>query len=213
MIFELGKIIWVSVRVSGLATLIAGLLAVPLALLLSSIEFKGKKMIVLVNQTLMATPTVVIGLVLYFLLNRSGPLGRFGLLFTPTAMTIGEIILILPIILGFSYSALAQIDKRVRLSALSLGASPPQAGMMTLQEAKFPLIIAVLAGFARAISEVGIALMVGGNIKDYTRNITTTIALESSKGEFELALILGLILLLLTLGVNFLVNFSLRGSD
>jgi len=212
MVYELAKIIWTSLRVSGLATVLAGVVAVPIALLLASVEFKGKRILVLIIQTLMATPTVVIGLILYFLLNRSGPLGRFGLLFTPTAMTIGEMILILPIIIGFSYGALRQVDERVKLTAKSLGASSFQLSWLILSEARLPLIIAVLAGFARAISEVGIAMMVGGNIKGYTRNITTTIALESSKGEFELALILGLVLLALTLGVNLFVNLSFRGE-
>ena len=212
MVYELAKIIWTSLRVSGLATVLAGVVAVPFALLLASVEFKGKRILVLIIQTLMATPTVVIGLILYFLLNRSGPLGRFGLLFTPTAMTIGEMILILPIIIGFSYGALRQVDERVRLTAKSLGASSFQLSWLVISEAKLPLTIAILAGFARAISEVGIAMMVGGNIKGYTRNITTTIALESSKGEFELALILGLVLLALTLGVNLFVNLSFRGE-
>jgi tungstate transport system permease protein len=161
----------------------------------------------------MAAPTVVIGLLFYYLLSRSGPLGRFGLLYTQTAMTIGQIFLILPLITGFSYTALRQVDRRARLTALTLGASRRQAGWVVLREAKFALLVAVLAGFARAVSEVGIAMMLGGNIRNFTRNITTAIALESAKGEFSNGVILGGILLVLTLGINILVQVGLRSKD
>lgn len=210
---ELLQAIWVSLKVSGASALLATALAVPLALILLAREFPGKKVLLLINQTLMAAPTVVIGLLLYFLLSRSGPLGRFGLLYTQTAMMLGETILILPIILGFSYTALKQVDARARLTALSLGASSSQAGILVISEARFPLLVAVLAGFARAISEVGIAMMLGGNIRGYTRNITTTIALESAKGEFANGVILGLLLLGITLGINLMVNLGLRTKE
>jgi len=210
MILELLKTIWVSLKVSGSATLIASLLAVPLALFLSSTEFKGKRLILLINQTWMAAPTVVIGLLFYFLLSRTGPLGAFGILFSQTAMMIGQIVLILPLIIGFAYSALRQVDQKARLTALTLGASPSQAGWIVIKEAKYPLIIALLAGFARAVSEVGISMMLGGNIRGETRNITTTIALESSKGEFSNAVVLGILLLGITLGINLMVNTGLR---
>jgi tungstate transport system permease protein len=213
MIAELAGIIWISIRVSGIAALIASVLAVPLALLISSRSFAGKKLILLLNQTLMAAPTVVIGLLLYFMLSRNGVLGRFALLFTPAAMVIGQVILILPIIFGFSYSALRQVDKKARLTALSLGASSVQAGWIVIKEAKFPLVVAVLAGFARAISEVGVAMMLGGNIRHYTRTMTTAIALESSKGEFANGVILGVLLLIITLGINLVVNNGLGAKE
>ncbi|MGA2361846.1 MAG: ABC transporter permease [Candidatus Aminicenantales bacterium] len=210
---ELLLAIGVSLKTSGLAALIASLLAVPAALFLAGREFRGKHAILLVNQTWMAAPTVVIGLLFYFLLSRSGPLGRFGLLYTQAAITIGQVFLILPLITGFSYMALRQVDRRARLTALTLGASRRQASWVVLREAKFALLVAVLAGFARAVSEVGIAMMLGGNIRNATRNITTAIALETAKGEFTNGVILGAILLVITLGINILVQVGLRSRD
>lgn len=211
--YELLQAIWVSIKVSGAAALIASAIAVPLAIFLSGTQFTGKRFVLLVNQTLMAAPTVVIGLLLYFFFSRNGPFGRFGMLYTQTAMMVGEVFLILPLITGFAYTALRQVDAKARMTALSLGASPAQAGWVVVREASFPLLVAVLAGFARAISEVGVAMMLGGNIRGYTRNITTTIALESAKGEFANGVILGVLLLGITLGVNLMVNLGLRSRD
>jgi len=205
--------IWVSLKTSGLAALAASLLAVPAALFLAGRDFRGKRFILLVNQTWMAAPTVVIGLLFYSLLSRTGPFGGLGLLYTQTAMTIGQVFLILPLIVGFSYTALRQVDRRARTTALTLGASRRQAGRVVLREASFPLLIAVLAGFARAVSEVGIAMMLGGNIRGETRNITTTIALETAKGEFTTGVILGGVLLAFTLGINFAVIVGFRSGE
>jgi len=214
MIFrELALAIWVSLKTSGLAALVASAVAVPAALFLAGRDFRGKRFVLLVNQTWMAAPTVVIGLLFYSLLSRSGPFGGLGLLYTQAAMTVGQVFLILPLIVGFSYTALRQVDKRARLTALTLGASRRQAGWVVLNEAKYALLIAVLAGFARAISEVGIAMMLGGNIRNITRNITTSIALETAKGEFRNGIVLGAILLVITLGINLLVQTGLRGRD
>jgi len=214
MIFrELALAIWVSLKTSGLAALVASALAVPAALFLAGRDFRGKRVVLLINQTWMAAPTVVIGLLFYSLLSRSGPFGGLGLLYTQAAMTVGQVFLILPLIVGFSYTALRQVDKRARLTALTLGASRRQAGWVVLNEAKYALLIAVLAGFARAISEVGIAMMLGGNIRNITRNITTSIALETAKGEFRNGIVLGAILLVITLGINLLVQTGLRGRD
>jgi len=214
MIFrELALAVWVSLKTSGLAAVVASAVAVPVALFLASRDFRGKKIILAINQTWMAAPTVVIGLLFYSLLSRNGPLGGLGLLYTQAAMTIGQIVLILPLVAGFSYTALRQVDRRARLTALTLGASGRQAGWIVLREARFPLLVAVLAGFARAISEVGIAMMLGGNIRNATRNITTSIALETAKGEFRNGVALGVILLVITLGINLLVQTGLRGRD
>jgi len=210
---ELLLAIWVSLKTSGLAALVASLLAVPAALFLAGRDFRGKRAVLLVNQTWMAAPTVVIGLLFYFLLSRSGPLGELGLLYTQTAMTVGQVFLILPLITGFSYTALRQVDRRARLTALTLGASRRQASRVVLREARFALVVAVLAGFARAISEVGIAMMLGGNIRNATRNITTSIALETAKGEFTNGVVLGGILLVVTLGINVLVQVGMRSRD
>ncbi len=214
MIFrDLAFALWVSLKTSGLAALAASLLAVPAALVLAGADFRGKRALLLINQTWMAAPTVVIGLLFYSLLSRSGPLGRLGLLYSQTAITLGQIFLILPLITGFSYAALRQVDRRARVTALTLGASRRQAGWVVLREARFALLIAVLAGFARAVSEVGIAMMLGGNIRHVTRNITTAIALETSKGEFTNGVILGVILLVVTLGINIFVTVGARGKD
>ena len=214
MIFrELALAVGVSLKTSGLAALIASAVAVPAALFLSGRDFRGKKLILVVNQTWMAAPTVVIGLLFYSLLSRSGPLGGLGLLYTQAAMTVGQVFLILPLIVGFSYTALRQVDKRARPTALTLGATPRQAGWVVLREARYALLIAVLAGFARAVSEVGIAMMLGGNIRNATRNITTSIALETAKGEYRNGVILGAILLAVTLGINILVQTGLRGRE
>ena len=210
---ELAFAVWVSLKTSGLAALIASAVAVPVALFLAGRDFRGKKIVLLVNQTWMAAPTVVIGLLFYSLLSRNGPLGGLGLLYTQTAMTIGQVFLILPLVIGFSYTALRQVDRRARQTALTLGASRRQAGWIVLREARFPLLVAVLAGFARAISEVGIAMMLGGNIRNATRNITTSIALETAKGEFRNGVVLGVLLLVITLGINILVQTGLRGRD
>ena len=213
IVHDLLLAISVSLKTSGLAALIASFLAVPAALFLAGTEFRGKRAVLLINQTWMAAPTVVIGLLFYSLLGRSGPLGRLGLLYTQTAMTVGQVFLILPLIIGFSYTALRQVDRRARLTALTLGASPRQAGWVVLREARFALLVAVLAGFARAVSEVGIAMMLGGNIRNSTRNITTAIALETAKGEFSNGVALGAILLVITLGINALVQVGLRSRD
>lgn len=210
---ELALAVWISLKTSGLAALIASVIAVPAALSLAGRDFRGKKLILVVNQTWMAAPTVVIGLLFYSLLSRNGPLGGLGLLYTQTAMTIGQVFLVLPLIAGFSYTALRQVDRRARQTALTLGASRRQAGWIVLREARLPLLVAVLAGFARAISEVGIAMMLGGNIRNATRNITTSIALETAKGEFRNGVILGVLLLVITLGINVLVQTGLRGRD
>jgi tungstate transport system permease protein len=210
---ELALAIRVSLQTSGLAALIASVIAVPAALFLAGRDFRGKHIVLLINQTWMAAPTVVIGLLFYSLLSRNGALGGFGLLYTQTAMTLGQVFLILPLIAGFSYSALHQVDKRARLTALTLGASRRQAGWIVLREARFPLMVAVLAGFARAVSEVGIAMMLGGNIRHFTRNITTSIALETAKGEYQNGVVLGGILLIVTLGINLLVQTGLREKD
>ncbi len=210
---ELALAVWVSLKTSGLAALVASALAVPAALFLAGRDFRGKRAVLVVVQTWMAAPTVVIGLLFYALLGRNGPLGGLGLLYSQAAITAGQVFLILPLVTGFSYTALRQVDRRARQTALTLGASRRQAGWIVLREARFPLAVAVLAGFARAISEVGIAMMLGGNIRGATRNITTSIALETAKGEFRNGVALGAILLVITLGINLLVQTGLRGKE
>ena len=156
-------------------------------------------------QSMLAFPAVVVGLVLYMLLSRQGPFGSLQLLFTQDAMILGQAILAFPILAAFTVSAVQGADPRAHETAVSLGAGPWRAALTTLNEVRFGVMAAVINGFGRAISEVGCALMIGGNIAGVTRNITTAIALETSKGEFVQGIALGVVLVALALGVNFVM--------
>jgi len=195
-----------SLRISLTSALLASLICIPLASLIHFHNFWGKRILVSVIQTFFSIPTVAIGLFVFVLFSRAGPLGGTNLLFTPTVMVIGQMILITPILLGLTISALSGVDKAIRDTALSLGASNFQTMIVVLREARYAVVAAVTMGFGRAISEVGIALMVGGNISGFTRVMTTTISLETSKGELELSMALGIILLGLALIVNIALN-------
>jgi len=159
-----------------------------------------------VIQTFYSIPTVVIGLIVFVLFSRAGPLGGFSLLFTPAVIIIGQVLLISPILLGLAISAMKGVDNTILDTARSLGASGVQTMVLVLKESRFAVIAAVIMGFGRAISEVGISLMVGGNIKGATRVITTAISLEAGKGGIELALALGIILIFIALVVNIVMN-------
>lgn len=196
----------VSLRVSIAATALATFLSVPLGFFIAVRSFRGKRTLVAVINTLMAMPTVVVGLLVYILLSRSGLFGFLGILYTPTAMVIGQFVLALPIITALTYAATSSVDERVRKTAESLGASPSQSAWMVLREARLGIIAAMIAGFGRVIAEVGSAIMVGGNIKGYTRTMTTAIALETAKGNFALGITLGVILLVVALSINLLVD-------
>lgn len=210
---QLLEILAVTARVSVTATLLAALAAVPLGLVLSLASFPGKPVVVTLVHTLMALPTVVVGLLLYGLLSRSGPLGFLELLYTPGAMIAGQFLLALPVITALTYSAVEGVDGRVRRTALTLGATEWQAGRALLSEARFGMLAAVAAGFGRAITEVGAAMMLGGNIRGLTRTMTTAITMETAKGDFALGLALGLILLTVALGANALIAVALRTRE
>jgi tungstate transport system permease protein len=195
-----------SLSISATACLLASLICLPLASLIHFRQFRGKRALISTIQTLFAMPTVLVGLFVLVLFSRAGPLGLFGILFTPTAMVIGQILLISPLLLGFTISALSGVSKEVVDTATSLGASGFQTVWLVLREARYAVLAAVIMGFARAISEIGCALMVGGNIKGATRVITTAIALEASKGDIALAIALGMILLFLALIINIALN-------
>ena len=192
-----------SLVVAACSTLLSAGFGIPVGFVIGISNFKGKRVLTIILNTLMALPTVVIGLIGYSFLSRSGPFGRFGLLFTPAAMVLGQWILAMPIVAGLSLAATESIDKRAWNTALSLGSGSIRASWMMLCEGRCAYLAAVVAGFGRVFGEVGISLMLGGNIKYYTRTMTTTIALETSKGEFGLGLALGSILLLVALAVNF----------
>jgi len=186
--------------------LISTILCLPLGSLIHFKRFHGKRILINIIQTFYSIPTVVVGLLMFVLFSRMGPLGVFNLMFTPTIMVIGQVILISPIVLGLVIAALSNIDKGVFETASSLGASRAQATFQVIEEARYAILSAVTMGFGRAISEVGLALMVGGNIKGYTRVLTTTISLETSKGDVELSIALGIILIFMALLVNIVLN-------
>lgn len=202
-----------SLRVSATAILFSSLVGVPLGFVIGSGEFRGKKLLVTIFNTLMAFPTVVIGLLVYSFISRQGPLGPLGLLFTPQAMVIGQFILATPIIVALTISATQGIDSRVKLTAMTLGAGPLRTATTILSEARFALMAAVIAGFGRVIAEVGCAMMVGGNIRGYTRTMTTAIALETAKGEFGFGLSLGFILLVVAFSMNILLHWLQSEGD
>lgn len=203
---EVYQITWLTIQVSLSATLLASAAGIPLAVLLVEGKFRGKESVITLVNSMMALPTVVVGLSVFAFLSRQGPLGDLELLFTPIAIMIGEFILAIPIVVALTIAALKGVDPRVRETALTLGASRSGAAVMLVLEARYAVVAAVLAGFARVVAEVGSALMVGGNIRGYTRTLATAIALETGKGEFAFAIALGLILILLAL----MTNISLR---
>jgi len=195
-----------SLRISGTSCLLASLICIPLASLIHFHQFPGKRALINIIQTLFSVPTVLVGLFVFVLFSRAGPLGFFGILLTPTAMVIGQMILITPLLLGFIISALSGVSKEIVDTATSLGASGFQTIWLVLREARYAVLAAVIMGFGRAISEVGCALLVGGNMRGVTRVITTTISMETAKGDFELAIALGMILLFLALIINTILN-------
>ncbi|MFP4479988.1 MAG: ABC transporter permease [Desulfohalobiaceae bacterium] len=203
---ELYFIIYVSLYVSFFSTLFASVLGIPLGFALAVKEFKGKRSAITVLNTLLALPTVVIGLFVYAFLTRQGLLGGLGLLYTPWAIVIGQVILILPWVTVFTLSAVSRIDERYRRTALTLGANAWQTSLAIAREARFGILAAVIAALGRAIAEIGIAMMLGGNIKGFTRTMTTAMALEHNKGEFILAVALGIVLLTVSLLMNILLQ-------
>jgi len=195
-----------SLRISVTSSLLASLICIPLASLIHFHHFRGKRILINVIQAFFSIPTVAIGLFVFVVFSRAGPLGGLNLMFTPTVMVLGQMILVTPILLGLTISALSGVDKTIRDTALSLGASDFQATVVVLKEARYAVVAAVIMGFGRAISEVGCALMVGGNIRGFTRVLTTAMSLETSKGELELSIALGIILILIALMVNIALN-------
>jgi tungstate transport system permease protein len=192
----------VSLRVSLLATMLATVLGVPIGFCVAARTFRGRHMLELTLKTLTAFPTVVVGLLVYTLLSRRGPLGVLGLLYTQWAIVVGETILVIPLMAALTVAVVGGADPRIEETALTLGASRLHAALTVLAEMHRGIVAAVVTGFGRLISELGVALMVGGNILDSTRTMTTAIALETSKGDFALGFALGLILLGVALAVN-----------
>jgi tungstate transport system permease protein len=195
-----------SLSISLASVFIASLIDIPLGGFIEFRDFPGKRAVVNIIQTLYSLPTVTVGLLVFLLLSRAGPLGSLGLLFTPEGMIIGQTILISPILIGLTISAFRGVSMQIKETAVSLGAADLQVIFTVIKEARVAIIAAILLAFGRALSEVGVAMMIGGNIRWYTRVLTTAIALETSRGDLELSMALGIILISLSLGINLLLN-------
>jgi len=207
---EVAGIAALSLRVAVLATAVACLVGIPFGVWLGTTVFAGRRALLLLVNAALAVPTVVIGLLVYLVLSRHGPLGALGLLFTWQAIVIAEVLLAFPIAAALSAAAVQGMDPRVRRTALTLGAGPARTGWAVAREARTALTAAGVVAFGRVLSEVGAALIVGGNIRHHTRTLTTAVTLATSQGRFESAIALGLVLLALALLVNGVV-FVLRG--
>lgn len=218
LLFSADPALWgivaLSMRVSLTALFVAAPFAIAAGYALAVTRFAGRRALIVALQALLSFPTVVVGLVLYLALSRRGPLGAWQLLFTPEAIIIGQIIIALPVLAAFTMASLQGADGRIRETALSLGATRRSAAFTLLFETRFAILAGMCQGFGRVVSEVGCALMVGGNIAGSTRTITTAIALETSKGDFAQGIALGFVLLVLAFGVNIaLAAFQGRGGE
>ena len=210
---ELLSIIFLSLKVSGIALIIATVIGLLVGTHIGFRQFPLKGMIISIMNTFMGLPPVVVGLFVYLILSRSGPLGFMGLLYTPSAMVTAQTILAFPIVASLSHSAIISVDPIIKQSSMTLGATPFQMTITIIKEARYGIMSAVIAAFGRVMAEVGAILIVGGNIAGYTRVMTTTIALETDKGNFELALALGIILLTLSFIINTILHmFQKKGK-
>lgn len=204
---KLGEIVLLSLKVSGEALLISTLIGIPLGVFLGLKRFLGRRLLIALLYTGMGFPPVVIGLFVYLMLSRSGPLGSLHLsfipaLYTPQAMVLAQTIIAIPLVAGFTMAAVMGVDPKLKQQVLALGATKRQAAWAVLSEAKVGVVVAIIAGFGGIISEVGAVMMVGGNIEGRTRVLTTAIVLETRQGENQMAIALGLVLL----GITFIVN-------
>ena len=193
-----------TVQVSSYSIAASLLLGIPLGFLLGYYDFKGRRHVRMIVNTLLALPTVFIGLLVYAFLSRQGPLGNMGLLFTLPGIAIGQTLLALPIVIALTASAVESMDNNLRITLISLGANRKQLALSSLWEVRYAVIAAAVTAYGRVLTEVGISMMVGGNIKWYTRTITTAIALETNKGQFAMGIALGMVLI----AIAFLVNLS-----
>jgi tungstate transport system permease protein len=204
---EMVSIVVVSLKVSCASTLLAGLVGVPAGFMLAFGSFRGKPMVITILNTLLALPTVVVGLFVFAFIARRGIFGPLDLLYTQKAIIIGQTVLIIPIVIAFTIAAISRIDERYRKTAMTLGANSWQTGWVIFREARFGIVASIIAAYGRVIAEVGISMMLGGNIKGFTRTMTTAMALEYDKGVFSLAVALGIILLAISFGMNLLFHF------
>ncbi|HEV8643394.1 MAG TPA: ABC transporter permease [Methylomirabilota bacterium] len=199
---EIWSILWLSLLVSGSATLVALLMGIPLGVLLALNRFPGRRLVVSAVNTGMGLPPVVVGLFVSILLWRSGPFGDLEILYTPAAIVIAQAVIASPIVTGITLAAVQHVPEAFRLQLLGLGASRTQMVWVVLREARLPMLAAVMAGFGGVISEIGASMMVGGNIKGQTRTLTTAMVLETNKGNFDIAIALAILLLVLVFAVS-----------
>ncbi|MTV49289.1 ABC transporter permease subunit [Heliobacillus mobilis] len=210
---EVWAVTWLTLKVSGIATIISVLMGVPMGILLALSRFPGKSLLVSLVNTGMGLPPVVVGLFVTILLWRSGPLGIFGLLYTPAAMILAQAVIASPIITALTFAAIEQLDPNLRYQLLSLGATRLQTVWRLVLEARLSILAAVIAGFGGVISEVGASMMVGGNVKGQTRVLTTATVMEVSKGNFDVAIALSIILLTLAYGVTLILTLVQQGRQ
>ena len=199
---EIAGVLWLSLQVSGTATLIALVLGIPAGAALALTRFPGRTLVVSAVNTGMGLPPVVVGLFVTILLWRSGPLGDWEVLYTPAAIVLAQAVIASPIVTGITLAAVQNVPAKFRLQLVALGASRVQMVWVVLREARLPMLAAVMAGFGGVISEIGASMMVGGNIRGQTRTLTTAMVLETGKGNFEVAIALSILLMLLVFGIN-----------
>ncbi len=205
---EVMDVVLLTFKVAGISTILAAILGLPAGFLLATKKFRGQQFLVSILNTLLSLPTVVVGLVVYGLISRRGVLGALGLLFTWKAIVIGQFVVVLPLITALVLNDIREVEGAYRETALSLGASGWQAAILVLWEARYAIGGAIIVGFGRVLGEVGISMMLGGNIAGSTRTITTAIALETNKGQFGFALALGLVLLFISFFINAVMNYA-----
>lgn len=210
---EVINIVSTSLKVSISSTIIASVISIPLAVYIARSKFKAKTAVNIILNTLLSLPTVVIGIFVYSLISRRGILGRFELLFTPAGIVIGQVIMLIPLITAMIRNVIFSMDEKLYKTAASLGASRIQEIKLLILEARYGIIGAVIAGFGRVLGEIGISMMLGGNIKGVSRTITTAMSLETSRGKFSFALALGIILLVLSFLINFATYFLQEGNN
>ncbi len=210
---EVIQVVTTSLKISISSTFIASIISMPLAVLIARNKFKTKKFINIILNTMLSLPTVVVGIFVYSLISRRGVLGELDLLFTPIGIIMGQVILIIPLITALIRNVIFSMDEKLYKTATSMGASRRQKFKLLILEARYGIIGAVIAGFGRVLGEIGVSMMLGGNIKGVTRTITTAMSLETNKGRFAFALALGIILLSLSFIINFVTYFLQEGKD
>ena len=210
---EVIEVVATSLKLSVSSTVIASIISIPLAIFIARHQFKSKKFLNIILNTLLSLPTVVIGIFVYSLISRRGVLGELELLFTPVGIIIGQVILLIPLITVLVRNVIYSLDEKLYKTAKSMGASRSQRFKLTVREARYGIIGALIAAFGRVLGEIGISMMLGGNIKGVTRTITTAMSLETNKGRFAFALALGIILLILSFLINFITYFLQEGRD